>query len=110
MRLLVKSLNMAKTKKKLRMLKKDEVAEIPTPVIKLDDAELANMSTGKYKVFTNGAEEEDLKGKYLAINVDHLVSIFPMGDKTFLFSTTGNSWTVAEDFATVIKRLNINNG
>jgi len=39
-----------------------------------------------------------------------LVSIFPMGDKTFLFSTTGNSWTVAEDFATVIKRLNINNG
>jgi hypothetical protein len=33
-----------------------------------------------------------------------------MGDKTFLFSTAGNSWTVAEDFATVIKRLNINNG
>jgi hypothetical protein len=101
-----------KKKEKLRVVKPGDEAlgGIPTPVIKLDDVELANMSTGKYKVFTNGAEEEDLKGKYLAINVDHLVSIFPMGDKTFLFSTTGNSWTVAEDFATVIKRLNINNG
>ncbi len=101
-----------KKKEKLRVIKPGDEAlgGIPTPVIKLDDDELANMSTGKYKVFTNGAEEEDLKGKYLAINVDHLVSIFPMGDKTFLFSTTGNSWTVAEDFATVIKRLNINNG
>tara|TARA_B100000315_G_scaffold224675_1_gene230376 strand:- start:5752 stop:6066 length:315 start_codon:yes stop_codon:yes gene_type:complete len=101
-----------KKKEKLKVVKPGDEAlgGIPTPVIKLDDDELANMSTGKYKVFTNGAEEEDLKGKYLAINVDHLVSIFPMGDKTFLFSTTGNSWTVAEDFATVIKRLNINNG
>ena len=101
-----------KKKEKLRVVKPGDEAlgGIPTLVIKLDDTELANMSTGKYKVFTNGAEEEDLKGKYLAINVDHLVSIFPMGDKTFLFSTTGNSWTVAEDFATVIKRLNINNG
>ena len=101
-----------KKKEKLRVVKPGDEAlgGIPTPVIKLDDVELANMSTGKYKVFTNGAEEEDLKGKYLAINVDHLVSIFPMGDKTFLFSTAGNSWTVAEDFATVIKRLNINNG
>jgi len=101
-----------KKKEKLRVVKPGDEAlgGIPTPVIKLDDDELANMSTGKYKVFTNGAEDETLKGKYLAINVDHLVSIFPMGDKTFLFSTTGNSWTVAEDFATVIKRLNINNG
>jgi len=101
-----------KKKEKLRVVKPGDEAlgGIPTPVIKLDDDELANMSTGKYKVFTNGAEDEDLKGKYLAINVDHLVSIFPMGDKTFLFSTAGNSWTVAEDFATVIKRLNINNG
>ena len=101
-----------KKKEKLKIVKPGDEAlgGIPTPVIKLDDTELVNMSTGKYKVFTNGAEEEDLKGKYLAINVDHLVSIFPMGDKTFLFSTTGNSWTVAEDFATVIKRLNINNG
>ena len=101
-----------KKKEKLKVVKPGDEAlgGIPTPVIKLDDVELTNMSTGKYKVFTNGAEEEDLKGKYLAINVDHLVSIFPMGDKTFLFSTTGNSWTVAEDFATVIKRLNINNG
>ncbi len=101
-----------KKKEKLRVVKPGDegLGGIPTPVIKLDDDELANMSTGKYKVFTNGAEEEDLKGKYLAINVDHLVSIFPMGDKTSLFSTTGNSWTVAEDFATVIKRLNINNG
>ena len=101
-----------KKKEKLRVVKPGDEAlgGIPTPVIKLDDDELANMSTGKYKVFTNGAEEEDLKGKYLAINVDHLVSIFPMGDKTFLFNTAGNSWTVAEDFATVIKRLNINNG
>ena len=101
-----------KKKEKLRVVKPGDEAlgGIPTPVIKLDDTELANMSTGKYKVFTNGAEDETLKGKYLAINVDHLVSIFPMGDKTFLFSTAGNSWTVAEDFATVIKRLNINNG
>ena len=101
-----------KKKEKIKVVKPGDEAlgGIPTPVNKLDDDELANMSTGKYKVFTNGAEEEDLKGKYLAINVDHLVSIFPMGDKTFLFSTTGNSWTVAEDFATVIKRLNINNG
>ena len=101
-----------KKKEKLKVVKPGDEAlgGIPTPVIKLDDDELANMSTGKYKVFTNGAEDETLKGKYLAINVDHLVSIFPMGDKTFLFSTTGNSWTVAEDFATVIKRLNINNG
>ena len=101
-----------KKKEKLRVVKPGDEAlgGIPTPVIKLDDVELANMSTGKYKVFTNGAEDETLKGKYLAINVDHLVSIFPMGDKTFLFSTTGNSWTVAEDFATVIKRVNINNG
>ena len=101
-----------KKKEKLKVVKPGDEAlgGIPTPVIKLDDDELANMSTGKYKVFTNGAEDEDLKGKYLAINVDHLVSIFPMGDKTFLFSTAGNSWTVAEDFATVIKRLNINNG
>ncbi len=101
-----------KKKEKLKVVKPGDEAlgGIPTPVIKLDDDELANMSTGKYKVFTNGAEEEDLKGKYLAINVDHLVSIFPMGDKTYLFSTAENSWTVAEDFATVIKRLNINNG
>jgi len=101
-----------KKKEKLRVVKPGDEAlgGIPTPVIKLDDDELANMSTGKYKVFTNCAEDETLKGKYLAINVDHLVSIFPMGDKTFLFSTAGNSWTVAEDFATVIKRLNINNG
>ena len=101
-----------KKKEKLKVVKPGDEAlgGIPTPVIKLDDDELANMSTGKYKVFTNGAEDETLKGKYLAINVDHLVSIFPMGDKTFLFSTAGNSWTVAEDFATVIKRLNINNG
>ena len=101
-----------KKKEKLKVVKPGDEAlgGIPTPVIKLDDTELVNMSTGKYKVFTNGAEDETLKGKYLAINVDHLVSIFPMGDKTFLFSTTGNSWTVAEDFATVIKRLNINNG
>ena len=101
-----------KKKEKLKVVKPGDEAlgGIPTPVIKLDDDELGNMSTGKYKVFTNGAEDETLKGKYLAINVDHLVSIFPMGDKTFLFSTAGNSWTVAEDFATVIKRLNINNG
>jgi hypothetical protein len=101
-----------KKKEKLKVVKPGDEAlgGIPTPVIKLDDDELGNMSTGKYKVFTNCAEDETLKGKYLAINVDHLVSIFPMGDKTFLFSTAGNSWTVAEDFATVIKRLNINNG
>ena len=101
-----------KKKEKLKVVKPGDEAlgGIPTPVIKLDDVELTNMSTGKYKVFTNGAEDETLKGKYLAINVDHLVSIFPMGDKTYLFSTAENSWTVAEDFATVIKRLNINNG
>ena len=93
-------------KEKLRMVKKGEGGGVPTPVSKLDDTELASLSTGKYKVFTNGAEERDLKGKYLAINTDHLVSVFPMGDQTVLFSTSGNSWTVAEDFATVIKRLN----
>ncbi len=93
-------------KEKLRMVKKGEGGGVPTPVSKLDDTELASLSTGKYKVFTNGAQERDLKGKYLAINVDHLVSVFPMEDKTVLFSTAGNSWTVAEDFATVLKRLN----
>ena len=93
-------------KEKLRMVKKGEGGGVPTPVSKLDDTELSTLSTGKYKVFTNGAEERDLKGKYLAINTDHLVSVFPMEDKTVLFSTSGNSWTVAEDFATVIKRLN----
>ena len=95
-------------KEKLRMVKKGEGGGVPTPVSKLDDTELASLSTGKYKVFTNGAEERDLKGKYLAINVDHLVSVFPMEDKTILFSNSGNSWTVAEDFATVLKRLNAN--
>ena len=97
---------MAKEKKKLRMIKKGEGGGAPTPVSKLDDTELSTLSTGKYKVFTNGAEERDLKGKYIAINTDHLVSVFPMEDKTILFSTAGNSWTVAEDFATVLKRLN----
>ena len=97
---------MAKKEKNLRMVKKGEGGGVPTPVSKLDDTELASLSTGKYKVFTNGAEERDLKGKYLAINTDHLVSVFPMEDKTILFSTAGNSWTVAEDFPTVIKRLN----
>ena len=92
--------------KKLRMVKKGEGGGVPTPVSKLDDTELSNLSMGKYKVFTNGAEERDLKGKYLAINVDHLISVFPMEDKTILFSTAGNSWTVAEDFPTVLKRLN----
>ena len=92
--------------KKLRMVKNGEGGGVPTAVSKLDDTELSSLSMGKYKVFTNGAEEKDLKGKYLAINVDHLVSIFPMEDKTVLFSSSGNSWTVAEDFATVIKRLN----
>ncbi len=95
-------------KEKLRMVKKGEGGGVPTPVSKLDDTELSSLSTGKYKVFTNGAEERDLKGKYLAINVDHLVSVFPMEDKTILFSNSGNSWTVAEDFATVLKRLNAN--
>ena len=97
---------MAKEKNKLRMVKEGEGGGVPTPVSKLDDIELASLSTGKYKVFTNGAEEKDLKGKYLAVNTDHLVSVFPMEDKTALFSSSGNSWTVAEDFATVIKRLN----
>ena len=97
---------MAKEKKKLRMIKKGEGGGVPTPVSKLDDTELSTLSTGKYKVFTNGAEERDLKGKYLAINTDHLVSVFPIEDQTVLFSTSGNSWTVAEDFATVLKRLN----
>ena len=97
---------MAKEKNKLRMVKEGEGGGVPTPVSKLDDIELASLSTGKYKVFTNGAEEKDLKGKYLAVNTDHLVSVFPMEDKTILFSSGGNSWTVAEDFATVIKRLN----
>ena len=60
---------MAKEKKKLRMVKEGEGGGVPTPVSKLDDTELASLSTGKYKVFTNGAEEKDLKGKYLAINV-----------------------------------------
>ena len=92
--------------KKLRMVKNGEGGGVPTPVSKLDNSELSSLSTGKYKVFTNGAEEKDLKGKYLAINVDHLVSVFPMEDKTVLFSSSGTSWTVAEDFATVIKRLN----
>ena len=94
--------------KKLRMVKNGEGGGVPTPISKLDDTELSSLSTGKYKVFTNGAEEKDLKGKYLAINVDLLVSVFPMEDKTVLFSSGGNSWTVAEDFATVIKRLNAN--
>ena len=97
---------MAKREKKLRMVKPGDGGGVPTPVSKLDDSELASLSTGKYKVFTNGAEEKDLKGKYLAVNTDHLVSVFPIGDQTALFSTTGNSWTVAEDFATVLKRLN----
>ena len=92
--------------KKLRMVKNGEGGGVPTAVSKLDDTELTSLSMGKYKVFTNGAEEKDLKGKYLAINVDHLVSGVPMEDKTVLFSSSGTSWTVAEDFATVIKRLN----
>ena len=97
---------MAKKEKNLRMVKKGEGGGVPTPVSKLDDTELGLLSTGNYKVFTNGAEERDLKGKYLAINTDHLVSVFPIEDQTVLFSTAGNSWTVAEDFATVLKRLN----
>ena len=98
---------MAKEKKKLRMIKKGEGGGVPTPVSKLDDTELAGLSRGgKYKVFTNGAEEKDLKGKYLAINTDHLISVFPIEDQTVLFSSSGNSWTVAEDFVTVLKRLN----
>ena len=92
--------------KKLRMVKNGEGGGVPTAVSKLDDTELTSLSMGKYKVFTNGAEEKDLKGKYLAINIDYLVSVFPMEDKTVLFSSSGTSWTVAEDFATVIKRLN----
>jgi len=92
--------------KKLRMVKEGEGGGVPTPVSKLDDTELSSLSMGKYKVFTNGAEEKDLKGKFLAVNTDHLVSVFPMEDKTILFSSSGNSWTVAEDFATVLKRLN----
>ena len=99
---------MAKEKKKLRMVKEGEGGGVATPVSKLDNTELSSLSIGKYKVFTNGAEERDLKGKYLAINIDHLVSVFPMEDKTILFSSSGNSWTVAEDFATVLKRLNAN--
>ena len=94
-------------KEKLRMVKKGEGGGVPTPVSKLDDTELSSLSSGgNYKVFTNGAEERDLKGKYLAVNTDHLVSVFPLEDKTVLYSSTGNSWTVAEDFPTVLKRLN----
>ena len=92
--------------KKLRMVKKGEGGGVPTPASKLDDTELATLSAGNYKVFTNGAEDRDLKGKYIAVNIDHIMSVFPIGDQTALFSTTGNSWTVAEDFATVLKRLN----
>ena len=95
-------------KEKLRMVKPGEGGGVPTPVSKLDDTELSSLSTGNYKVFTNGAEDRDLKGKYLAINSDHLISVFPLEDKTVLFATSGNSWTVAEDFATVVKRLNAN--
>ena len=97
---------MTKEDKKLRMVKEGEGGGAPTPVSKLDDEELTSLSMGKYKVFTNGAEEKDLKGKYLAVNTDHLVSVFPIEDKTVLFSISGNSWNVAEDFATVLKRLN----
>ena len=99
---------MAKREKKLRMVKKGEGGGVPTPVSKLDDTELGRLSTGKYKVFTNGAEDRDLKGKYIAVNIDHILSVFPLEDQTVLFSTSGNSWTVAEDFATVLKRLNAN--
>ena len=99
---------MTKEKKKLRMVKEGDGGGVPTPVSKLDDEELSSLSMGKYKVFTNGAEEKDLKGKYLAVNTDHLVSVFPLEDKTVLFSAGGNSWTIAEDFATVLKRLNSN--
>jgi len=52
-------------KEKLRMVKKGEGGGVPTPVSKLDDTELSSLSTGKYKVFTNGAEERDLKGSIL---------------------------------------------
>ena len=97
---------MAKKEKKLRMVKSGEGGGAPTPVSKLDETELATLSAGNYKVFTNGAEDRDLKGKYIAVNIDHIMSVFPIGDQTVLFSTTGNSWTVAEDFATVLKRLN----
>jgi len=97
---------MTKEDKKLRMVKEGDGGGVPTPVSKLDNTELSSLSTGKYKVFTNGAEERDLKGKYLAVNTDHIVSVFPLEDKTVLFSNTGNSWTVAEDFAIVLKRLN----
>ena len=99
---------MAKREKKLRMVKKGEGGGVPTPVSKLDDTELGLLSTGNYKVFTNGAEDRDLKGKYIAVNIDHILSVFPLEDQTVLFSASGNSWTVAEDFATVLKRLNAN--
>ena len=99
---------MAKEKKKLRMDKNGEGGGVPTPVSKLDDTELSSLSSGNYKVFTNGAEDRDLKGKYIAVNIDNLLSVFPIEDQTVLFSTSGNSWTVAEDFATVLKRLNAN--
>ena len=92
--------------KKLRMVKPGEGGGVPTPVSKLDDTELSTLSAGNYKVFTNGAQERDLKGKYIAVNIDHIMSVFPLEDQTVLYSTTGNTWTVAEDFATVLKRLN----
>jgi len=92
--------------KKLRMIKPGEGGGVPTPAAKLDDTELSNLSGANYKVFTNSAEDMGLKGKYIAVHVDQILSVFPMEDKTVLFSATGNSWTVAEDFATVLKRLN----
>ena len=93
-------------KEKLRMVKAGEGGGVPTHVSKLDDTELTNLSTGNYKVFPTGAEDRDLKCKYIAVNIDHILSVFPIEDQTVLFSTSGNSWTVAEDFATVLKRLN----
>ena len=44
-------------KEKLRMVKPGEGGGVPTPVSKLDDTELSSLSTGTYKVFTNGAED-----------------------------------------------------
>ncbi len=79
---------MTKEDKKLRMVKEGEGGGAPTPVSKLDVEELTSLSMGKYKVFTNGAEEKDLKGKYLAVDTEHIESDFLIEVKTCISYTS----------------------
>lgn len=55
--------------------------------------------------FTNIAENPDLKGKPIYLNINNIVSIFSTNKNTTILHNGTNSWEVLETLDEVIKKI-----